>query len=142
MSGPFSNKGPLGGAQLTAAELLWTQTGNAGVILLGNQASVPATTAGVGKIYTLTSDGHLYYKDGSGTIKDLIVSSGGFTELVATGACNSSNQVFTFTQVPSYMVADGILLKAVGKSGMVMWTNVGTTITMVNPPSFDIFGIA
>ena len=66
----------------------------------------------------------------------------GFTELAATGDCNSSNVTFTFTQVPSYIVVDGVWLKPTGKSGMVNWTNVGTTITMVNPPAFDIFGVA
>lgn len=142
MSGPFGNKGPLGGAQLTAAELLWTQTGNAGVLLLTELGAAPSATANVGKLYTLSSDSHLYYKDDSGVIKDLSAVSSGFTELPATGSCNSANAVFTFTQIPSYIVTDGVWQKATSKSGAINWTNAGLTITMVNPPSFDIFGVA
>lgn len=142
MAGPFGNKGPLGGAQLTAAELLWTQTGNAGVVLLTEQGAAPSTTANVGKLYVLSADNHLYYKDDAGVIRDLSAAAAGFTELVATGSCNSANAIFTFTQVPSYIVSDGVWMKATGKSGSVNWTNAGLTITMVNPPSQDIFGVA
>lgn len=69
-------------------------------------------------------------------------SAGGFTELVATGTVNSVNTSFTFTAVPSYIVADGVWFKATNKNGSVNWTNVGLTITMVNAPAFDIFGVA
>lgn len=70
------------------------------------------------------------------------ISGGGFTELTATGSVNSSNTTFTFTQVPTYIVADGIMMKKLDDNGNTQWSNVGTTITMVNPPSFAIFGIA
>ena len=66
----------------------------------------------------------------------------GFTELVATGAVNGSNLVYTFIQVPTYIVADGVWFKSTLKNGTVAWTNVTTTVTMVNPPTFDIFGVA
>lgn len=68
-------------------------------------------------------------------------SGGGFTELTATGTVNSINITFTFTDVPTYIVADGIMLKNLGNNGDVQWSNVGTTITMVNPPSYSIYGI-
>lgn len=65
MSGGFKNKGP-GGDELTAAEELWVQTGNAGILLLAEQAMSPSHTSGYGKVYVKT-DGHLYYKDETGT---------------------------------------------------------------------------
>lgn len=69
---------------------------------------------------------------------------GGFTELQATGTVNGSNLTFTFTQVPTYIVSDGVWFKPRGNDALltVFWTNVGTTITMVNPPSYSIFGVA
>lgn len=71
-----------------------------------------------------------------------LASSGGFTELTATGDANGVNTVFTFTQVPSYIVADGVWYKPTAKNGTVFWTNVSTSVTMVNPPAYDIFGVA
>lgn len=66
----------------------------------------------------------------------------GFTELTATGSTNGTNVTFTFTQVPSYIVADGVWYKPTAKNGTAFWTNVGLTVTMVNPPAYDIFGVA
>lgn len=71
-----------------------------------------------------------------------MAGGGGFTVLPATGVVNSSNTVFTFTQVPTLIVSDGVMLPAVGNNGDVFWTNVGTTVTMVNPPAYSIYGIA
>lgn len=68
-------------------------------------------------------------------------SGGGLTELTATGLVNSSNQVFTFTTLPTYIVADGLWFKAKDSNGNNQWTNSGTTVTMVNPPSYSIYGI-
>lgn len=68
-------------------------------------------------------------------------TGGGFTVLPATGTINSANTVFTFTKVPSYIVADGVWFPPTSANGTVFWTNVSTTITMVNPPTFDIYGI-
>lgn len=68
-------------------------------------------------------------------------SGGGFTVLPATGAINSSNVTYTFTKVPSYIVADGVWFPPISANGTVFWTNVGTTVTMINPPTFDLYGI-
>lgn len=67
---------------------------------------------------------------------------GGFTELTATGDANGTNVTYTFTQLPSYIVADGVWYKPTAKNGTAFWTNVGLTVTMVNPPAYDIFGVA
>lgn len=66
---------------------------------------------------------------------------GGFTELAATGTVNGVNLEFTFTEVPDYIVSDGVWFKPLDNNGGVQWTNVGTTITMVNPPALSIFGV-
>lgn len=80
--------------------------------------------------------------DGTKIIFDNPTGGGGFTELEATGAVDGSNVSFTFTQVPSYIVADGIWYKPTAKNGTTFWTNVSTSVTMVNPPAYDIFGVA
>lgn len=69
-------------------------------------------------------------------------SGGGFTVLPATGVINSANTVFTFTEVPDFVVSDGVWFPPVAANGTVFWTNVGNVVTMVNPPTFDIYGIA
>lgn len=67
---------------------------------------------------------------------------GGFTELPATGAVNGSNVTYAFTQVPSYIVADGLWFKPTDSNGNTQWSSVGTTITMINPPATSIYGVA
>ncbi|MFA6459610.1 MAG: hypothetical protein WCV79_04445 [Candidatus Paceibacterota bacterium] len=65
-------------------------------------------------------------------------SSGGFTELPATGTVDGSNTVFTFTEKPTYIVLD----HAVYKENMGWTWSVGTlTATMSLPPTDDIYGI-
>ena len=66
----------------------------------------------------------------------------GFTELSAVGAVDGSNVAFSFSQVPSYIVADGIWLKELDSNGQAQWSAVGLNITMVNPPASSIYGIA
>lgn len=73
--------------------------------------------------------------------KVISTSTGGFTVLTPTGAVNSSNLVFVFVQVPSLILSDGVMLPAIGNNGDVFWTIVGTTVTMVNPPAYSLFGI-
>ncbi|MDP1614638.1 MAG: hypothetical protein Q8L68_02465, partial [Methylococcales bacterium] len=80
--------------------------------------------------------------DGKKLIFDNASGGGGFTELTATGTVNGVNTAFSFTQVPSYIVADGVWFKPTAKNGTVFWTNVSTNVTMVNPPAYDIFGVA
>lgn len=66
----------------------------------------------------------------------------GFTRLTATGAVNAANVTFTFTQAPTYVVADGVWYEAVDNNLNVQWTIAGLTVTMVNPPAFSIYGVA
>lgn len=71
-----------------------------------------------------------------------LAGGGGFTNLTATGTVDGANVTFTFTQVPSYIVTDGVWLTPLDNKGLTQWSNVGTTITMVIPPNSSIFGIA
>lgn len=76
MSGGFQNKGPAGGSQLTAAEELWVQTGEAGVLLL-TETTAPSATSGVGKVYVKSSDSLLYFKDDAGNEYSLTAGASG-----------------------------------------------------------------
>lgn len=67
-------------------------------------------------------------------------ATGGSSELAATGSVNGSNTVFTFTSLPTYIISDGIELKAIDNNGGTNWTHVGTTVTMINPPVYSIYG--
>ncbi len=134
MAGGFNNKGP-GGDELTAAEELWVQTGNAGVLLLEEQGSAPSATSGVGKVYVKSSDGLLYFKDDAGVEYLLSGGAGGFTLLPATGSVNSVNATFTFTEKPDYIVSDGVWYRE--NKG---WTWSVLTATMTIPPNDDIYG--
>jgi hypothetical protein len=73
---------------------------------------------------------------------DSVGGGSGFTNLPATGTVNGSNVTFTFTQVPTYIVSDGVWLTALDNNGGTQWNNVGTTITMSIPPTNSIFGVA
>lgn len=75
MSGGFRNP-KSSGSSLSAAEILWVQTGNAGVLLLKEQASAPSFTSGYGKIYVKT-DNLLYYLNDSGVEVQIGTSTGG-----------------------------------------------------------------
>jgi len=61
----------------------------------------------------------------------------GFTLLPATGTVNGSNKAFTFTQLPTYIVSDGLWYRQ-----NVGWTwNAGSlTATMTAAPQTDIWG--
>ena len=72
MSGGFKNKGPQGGG-LSAAEILWVQTGEGGILLLA-ETTAPSFTSGVGKVYVKSSDSKLYFMDDSGNEYDLIAT--------------------------------------------------------------------
>ncbi len=92
MSGGFSNKGPRGtGGGLSAGEILWTQTGNAGVVLLAEQGSAPSATAGVGKLYVKSSDSLLYFKDDSGN--EYSVGGGEVPLTFSTGLVRTTNTI-------------------------------------------------
>ena len=127
MSGGFGNP-KSSGSGLTAAEILWVQTGNAGVVLLTEQSSDPASTSGKGKVYAKT-DHHLYYEDQSGTVTR-IDTGGGVTVETPSGTVNASNTQFTPTSRPKWVVSDaGTYFEGAGYS----WD--GTHINMDVAPS-------
>lgn len=66
-SGGFHNKQPAGD-ELTAAEILWVQSGEAGVLLFPELAVAPDATAGYAKLYALQSDSKLHYKRDNGKV--------------------------------------------------------------------------
>lgn len=73
----------------------------------------------------------------------LVDNSGGgsgFTELTATGTVNGINRNFTFTQEPTYVVADGAVYKKLDNNGGVNWSWSVLTATMTIPPTSIIFG--
>lgn len=88
------------------------------------------TLAGTGtRLVTADSTGQL----GTATASGL--------ELTATGTVNGINKVYTMSQRPSYIVADGVWYKATDKNSVVQWTYSGTTLTMTIPPNTDIWGV-
>lgn len=103
MSGGFSNKGPAGGTQLTAAEELWVQTGEAGVLLLA-ETTAPAATANVGKLYVKSSDSALYFKNDSGS--ETAIGAGGVNVETPTGAVDGANVTFTVANTPKFLIID------------------------------------
>jgi hypothetical protein len=77
----------------------------------------------------------------------LLVSTtggGSFTVLPATGTVNGVNNVFTFTQKPSYLVLDHGWYAPTNSNGTTNWTwNIGLLqATTTIPPTEDCFGIA
>lgn len=75
------------------------------------------------------------------TGQKVISAASGFDILIATGTVDGNNTIFTFTQVPTVVVSDGVWLTQLDNNGNAQWTNVGTTITMNIPPINSIFGI-
>jgi len=64
---------------------------------------------------------------------------GGLTEIDFTGAVNGVNTTFTGSQ-PTYVVSDGIWLKATDSNSNVQWSWAGGTLTMTIPPQSSIYG--
>lgn len=69
-----------------------------------------------------------------------VVSTGGLVLLPATGTVNGVNQTFTFTQVPTYIVSDGVWYQKLDNNAGVNWSSSGLTITMTIPPQSAIWG--
>lgn len=64
------------------------------------------------------------------------------TTLAATGVVNGSNTAFTFTQQPTFIVSDGVMLRPTNYDSSVNWSWSGSTATMTTPPFSSIIGIA
>lgn len=129
MSGGFKNR-KNSGTELTAGELLWVQTGTAGVLLLKEQASAPGATSDYGKVYVKDSDHNLYYKDEAGNEFQLNSGGSGVSVETPVGTVNALNATFTPSAEPLWMVGDGITYLA---GAGYTWT--GTDINMDVPPS-------
>lgn len=120
----FQNWISLGGARQTRIALngVVISTGATTLNFIGGTAVVPTGNDGSTINYTAPSSG------------------GGLTLLVATGVVNGSNNTFTFTSVPTYLVIDGAWYLPTDNNSVVQWSNVGTTITTNIIPSNSIWG--
>ena len=143
MAGGFKNRQD-SPTELTAAELLWVQTGEAGVLLLQEQAIAPSPTANYGKVYVKDSDHNLYYLDEAGNEYQLTPSgSVSLTTEVPTGTVNDSNVDFVFTEKPFLIVVNGGTYRE--GAGTYGWSWNGGTNTATFPfpigSGGDIYGI-
>lgn len=121
--------------ELTPEEVLWVQTGLAGVVVLVYQDQSPDPIAGSGQVFT-KSDGNLYYLDGSGVEYQITGGGGGITVEIPTGTVNSSNQNFGVSDEPKWVIADGITYFD-GEG----YTYAANNVAMDIPPSIFIRAI-
>jgi len=62
------------------------------------------------------------------------IASGGFTILTTADTIDDSNTTFVFTGTPTAVVINGQMFNAGATiGGVVVWTNVGATVTLSNP---------
>lgn len=142
MSGGFSNKGPHGGTSLSASELLFIQTADAGVILI-EEASAPAATAGFGKIYVKSSDSLPYFKDDSGNEYSLVNSGAGD---VNGPSSSTDNTIVRFNGATGKVVQgtsvtiddNGGIATIIANSGNTVGLTVTQNDTTNNPRAVDI----
>ena len=141
MSGGFKNKGPLGSNQLTTNEVLWVQTGQAGVVLL-TETTAPSSTAGVGKIYVKTSDSLLYYLNSSGVEVQIGTGSATGYQAPLSGAVDGSNRSYTFSIAPNVIVADNSIIRKTASDGTVNWSGTTSIVLNIEAPTRDLFAVA
>lgn len=98
---------------------------------------------GISNITNLIVAGTNIVITGSGTSSDpyIISATGGMNEVPVTGVVDGSNQTFTVTQIPTYLVIDGAWYKELDNNAVVQWSYVGLTITTNVTPNGAIFGI-
>jgi len=102
------------GVSINTVAYLWTNTqGGAGTVLIN---------------------------DGSGSLTWQLPR---LTTLPATGTVNGINTVFTFTQLPTFIVSDNVMLQSTPATGPDNWTWNGGLLqaTMAQAPTSDIIGI-
>lgn len=78
------------------------------------------------------------------TVTVAVTPGGGFTVLPATGTIDDTNVTFTFTSVPTLININGSFYSSTSTvGGTLVWTNVGTTVTLAFPVGSggSIFGI-
>ena len=136
MSGGFSNKNSTGGSSsLTASEILWVQSGSAGVLKLGNISGTPSTITAIGQVYTKISDGLLYYLSGAGVEYNLTTGGSGSTYVTPTGTIDRINRDFTLASEPKVVFYFGTpYFKNVAGTDGFGWNNGTLTLTMPFPP--------
>lgn len=78
------------------------------------------------------------FQDQSGTLALLSDIPTG-AKLVATGAVDGVNTVYSFSSAPDIIVIDSVPYEQTQSNGMVMWTG-STTVTLFKAPVRDIFG--
>lgn len=71
---------------------------------------------------------------------DLAGGGGGLTEIPFTGTVNGTNVAFTVASSPTYVVTDGVWLKALDNNGGTQWSYSAGTVTMIVPPLSSIYG--
>ena len=69
----------------------------------------------------------------------LVGGGGGLTEIDFTGTVNGVNTTFTGSK-PTYVVSDGVWLKATDSNNNTQWSWAANTLTMIVPPQSSIFG--
>ena len=115
--------------ELTAAELLYVQTGASGVLEL-TEGAAPSTTSGKGKIYVKSSDSKLYFKDDGGTEYDL-------TAAAAAGA-NTALSNLAAVAINTALVSDTDNTDALGTTA-IAWSDLflgsGAVIQFNSAPS-------
>ena len=114
--------------ELTAAELLWVQTGATGVLEL-LEGAAPSHTSGTGKLYVKSSDSKLYFKNDSGTEFDLTAAAAGAN----TALSNLASVAINTTLVSDTDNTDSLGTAAISWSDLFLGS--GAVITFSSAPS-------
>ena len=115
--------------ELTAAELLWVQTGATGVLEL-LEGAAPSHTSGTGKLYVKSSDSKLYFKNDSGTEFDLTAA--------ASSGANTALSNLASVAINTTLVSDTDNTDSLGTAA-ISWSDLflgsGAVITFSTAPS-------
>ena len=103
--------------------------------LKGEKGQIQWSSAGF-KVYTDST----LTGDGSFANPLSVVGGGSFTEIAVSGSVNGSNQTFTVTKTPTYLVIDGAFYKQLDSNGLTQWSIIGGTITTNITPNSSIYG--
>lgn len=108
----------------------------------GDTVFVTVSNTGGGQVNSIVA-GTGISVDSADPANPIVSTTGtGFTVLTpSSGVVNGTNTVFVFASAPSVIVLDnGNVMNKVSSDGTVNWTTVGTTVTLSQAPSFNIFG--
>lgn len=144
MSGGYENKKPVTSEELTAAEELWVQTGNAGILLLAEQGSSPSPTSGIGKLFVKSSDSQLYFLDDLGVEHALGAAAGANVAFEYVTAVQSGADITLDLTTLAHTFAT---ILGVSRSGPILptrsdvWARVLNTITYLNADASEVFAV-